>query len=1203
MTAREFNQLVAECGKFARRRPLAYRSRLLLLATLGYAYILGILLLFGAAAALLLWIAGGSGGGATSFQLGIPLAGGAWIVLRSLRIEPPAMPGIVLDRPAEPRLFTEIEQVRRSLRAPRIHRVVLNNDLNAAVVQIPRWGPFGQYNVLVIGQTLLSTLTLDEFRAVLAHELGHIAGGHGRFSMWIYGIRARWMKLLDSITREGHWSAFLYRRFFQWYSPYFHAYSLVLSREHEFDADRAAVEIAGAEAAADGLARVAVTDRFLSTRFHPVAQRLPGKRIEPPSDFPGLVRQAAQRTFESPTAEQWLRQALAGTTHMVDSHPSLSDRIRSMGVPAPDPAAWCRRLKTRDGVPSADSLLDAAADHAARLAADWQERVGPAWNLERTRFEQLRTECETIEARLARAQAEPADPVRRVELTAILDGPQAALEAARSLVESAPGDADAVFLLAGILAELDDPQSIEYLDRAMTLDAAITRRALPMGLALLRRIGRDTDATAFEQCWESPAAESAQSTWTTPMSDTDRARVRAARAQTDNAGRIPHDVRFKLASDGATFGSAILLGIAGIAIAFFVWADLTPRLVPALVVFAAAGTAITCLIAYMVLRRKLDGEIDLLEEGVRVRVGRTMMAMRWTDVRTSRIRRTTILRWHATRPPRYMKLIGRSHKLQLSVRRADFPRLCEEVVRHVVASRHIVAESGPVEAVSGWRAGQSRAQPRVYAFRRKRYLLAAVALTQLACLLVGAFGSVELYIACMIGLGITAWRVAWMPFAVSVGLRWIRIQRPTGTDSILLPALAGCDVTVARGDFIVLVYNRFGESRPVPAVDGDVFALHDAIAANLELNHESSAAGTAPAPRARRRLPLYRPAVALAFSLLLYLPIASGLAVSEAARTGSIPAVRFLMAIGAPVDGRGVGGRTPLYRAATFGHMALVRMLVEQGADPTYGSGPTGFTPLHIAAERNQPDVVEYFLDLGVDPDITNTWNRTPLSQLAWQNDYGDNTATARLLLDRGANVDSRSIKGYTPLHEAVRASNGTLLELLVSRGADIDAATNEGSRPLHSAALADDVPMIRLLLRLGASINARRESDGRTPLALAAARRNLKAVRFLVENGGDPEIPDADGNRPIHFLVIEGADSATMALLLDHGADPNAAGQQEIRALPASILAHRNDLALALLDAGADPSQAAGRWTPLRAAFRTHNQDMVDELIRRGAK
>ena len=99
---------------------------------------------------------------------------------------------------------------------PKVHEVLLTHDFNAAIAQVPRLGLFGFHkNYLILGLPLMMALSLDQFRAVLAHEFGHLSGAHGRFGSWIYRIRRSWYQLMANLEHQQHWGAFIFDRFTQ----------------------------------------------------------------------------------------------------------------------------------------------------------------------------------------------------------------------------------------------------------------------------------------------------------------------------------------------------------------------------------------------------------------------------------------------------------------------------------------------------------------------------------------------------------------------------------------------------------------------------------------------------------------------------------------------------------------------------------------------------------------------------------------------------------------------------------------------------------------------------------------------------------------------------------------------------------------------------------------------------------------------------
>ncbi len=229
MTQDQFIALVSRLENEARSNPRGYQFKVLLLALLGNAYLGGIVLL------IVALFAGSLASILVLKALALKLIAGVGffllIILKAVwvKIAPPAGSEVAAAQSHE--LFAMINALRRQLRAPRFHHVLITDEFNAGVVQSPQFGIFGGHrNYLLIGLPLMKALTVEQFKAVLAHEFGHLAKGHGRVSNWIYHQRLRWSRLMGVLEASQSQGGFLFKPFLNWFAPYFNAFSFPLAR-------------------------------------------------------------------------------------------------------------------------------------------------------------------------------------------------------------------------------------------------------------------------------------------------------------------------------------------------------------------------------------------------------------------------------------------------------------------------------------------------------------------------------------------------------------------------------------------------------------------------------------------------------------------------------------------------------------------------------------------------------------------------------------------------------------------------------------------------------------------------------------------------------------------------------------------------------------------------------------------------------------
>lgn len=138
----------------------------------------------------------------------------------------------------------------------------------------------------------------------------------------------------------------------------------------------------------------------------------------------------------------------------------------------------------------------------------------------------------------------------------------------------------------------------------------------------------------------------------------------------------------------------------------------------------------------------------------------------------------------------------------------------------------------------------------------------------------------------------------------------------------------------------------------------------------------------------------------------------------------------------------------PIHDAARKGDQAKVVALLSQNPELVFSRDKFGNTPLHLAALHNQPAVAALLLANGADVNARNTnAGDTPLT-LALQS-Y-QHKEMLELLLTHGAEVNVLLSNGVTPLRHAIDLDLPDDVELLLANGADPNALNSVLVAVLH---------------------------------------------------------------------------------------------------------------------------------------------------------
>lgn len=271
-------------------------------------------------------------------------------------------------------------------------------------------------------------------------------------------------------------------------------------------------------------------------------------------------------------------------------------------------------------------------------------------------------------------------------------------------------------------------------------------------------------------------------------------------------------------------------------------------------------------------------------------------------------------------------------------------------------------------------------------------------------------------------------------------------------------------------------------------------------------------------------------------------------------------------------------GNTLLMAAAFSGNLAVVKELVERGADVNAQRPNFGSTALISAVSGDSPEVVQYLLDNGADPNarmiLYGMSSNNPVTALTasivnrkiqimrillssgvevldsdiivarkfggkkilriLEGSFNDElqkilvdasnrniTDTLTDLVEGGVDLDLPDVSGDTSLIRA--ASNGytLLVSQLIEFGADLNARNYKGQNALIKACIGGYSDIVNILIDNGAKLNGR-DMNGRSALMIAAHIGAGEIVNSLLLAGADPTIMDDEGMFASDYAQME---------------------------------------------------------------------------------
>lgn len=220
--------------------------------------------------------------------------------------------------------------------------------------------------------------------------------------------------------------------------------------------------------------------------------------------------------------------------------------------------------------------------------------------------------------------------------------------------------------------------------------------------------------------------------------------------------------------------------------------------------------------------------------------------------------------------------------------------------------------------------------------------------------------------------------------------------------------------------------------------------------------------------------------------------------------------IKRLIEAGARINDSNIFGATPLMYVAQFGSDELVEYFLKKGANPNLRT-KGGFFVIHLAVWSTGEKILEQYkrnIDMhahiyGLQVSFHEGMNLI-VDSFSQENRL-IRPRVVKLLLEYGADMESRDPVGATPLIGAAAAGNAEIVEALVQQGAKCEASQYDGETALMTAVWRGHRDIIHFLVKMGADVNSRK-TTGENALEWAISQSYDDIAKLLIEAGAKLE-------------------------------------------------------------------------------------------------
>lgn len=299
---------------------------------------------------------------------------------------------------------------------------------------------------------------------------------------------------------------------------------------------------------------------------------------------------------------------------------------------------------------------------------------------------------------------------------------------------------------------------------------------------------------------------------------------------------------------------------------------------------------------------------------------------------------------------------------------------------------------------------------------------------------------------------------------------------------------------------------------------------------------------------------------------------------------------------------RTVSWLSSLWRHGLDGNVRAIQDLFSQGLASPFDVQSLGGSVLHYAADHGHWELCKFLIGEGAMLDNEDDFHNTPTT-LAWEKVLSGSLAEneASMVSNMFADTDFMQTRQFSIVHKIVlRLIPKSIESELDYSTRDLDAVDSSGRTPIAWAAVRGDELALNTLISYSADVNLP-DGQGNTPLHHA---RNAACVDILLAAGADKTARNTFGHTPLHMVCRGTGSLPLLKCLVTAGVNVDATDKSGETALATATFNSHIDCASHLVHSGADINLTnRTKDAPIHLALQSDVPAVLQLLLNKGAK